>query len=215
MNELFAISRFDCDELDLVSSKIVNQRVPEFVIGYYEEKLGWNRVRPGARVPRDLPELPDVPEPPPVVNPVIRNIKKDISAAEIDVSFSNKKFSFRTGPSASGLKLSYFHVWSLFLCFILTALIFFQDSIEAEVAQLVGHIEEPEKAVEDFTPIVAKTESIGDTSLPIETSMDTSIDTTMNTSIDTTIDTTLNATDAMDATSTDISMMDQSMAESI
>lgn len=91
---------------------------------------------------------------------------------------------------------------------------FFQDSIEAEVAQLVGHIEEPEKAPEpDFTPIIAKTESIGDTNLPNETSMDTSIDITMNTSIDTTTDTTINAT--MEATATDISLMDQSIAESI
>lgn len=80
----FTISRFDCDELDLISSKIVNQRAPEFVIGFYEEKLGWGRVRPGARVPRDLPELPEVPETP-VVNPVIRNIKKDIGAADIEV----------------------------------------------------------------------------------------------------------------------------------
>lgn len=50
--------RVNCDELDLLSSKIVNQRVPGFVINYYETKLGWQGIKTNARIPKEIPNLP-------------------------------------------------------------------------------------------------------------------------------------------------------------
>lgn len=44
--------------MDLLPAKIVNQRAPSFVINYYETKLGWNGIKTNARVPREIPNLP-------------------------------------------------------------------------------------------------------------------------------------------------------------
>ncbi|XP_077286369.1 uncharacterized protein LOC143911370 [Arctopsyche grandis] len=55
---MFLIKWINCDELDLLSSKIVNQRVPGFVINYYENKLGWQGIKTNARIPKEIPDLP-------------------------------------------------------------------------------------------------------------------------------------------------------------
>lgn len=51
-------TRIDCEELDLLPAKVVNLRAPSFVLNYYETKLGWNGIKTNARVPREIPNLP-------------------------------------------------------------------------------------------------------------------------------------------------------------